>query len=77
MAGANAVQRSSIRGQGEIRVDSPKGSPIELNTIDIEGKIYKPSVFYILGRQDISYKGIEFQQNFTYRILRDAFKRPF
>ncbi|MFZ4577256.1 MAG: hypothetical protein ACOYOB_02580 [Myxococcota bacterium] len=67
------------KGDGQIRVnDADRGSgAVDLGVIDIDGRIYKPSVFYVLARGDIRYSGIEFRQNFLDRIVKGAQKRPF
>jgi len=66
------------KGSGQIRVnDNDRGGAEDLGVIDIEGRIYKPSVFYVLARGDIKYSGIEFKQNFLDRIVKGALKRPF
>ena len=75
-------RQSKIKGKtgGQIRVDSTdksSGSGTDLADIDIEGRIYKPSVFYVMERSNIQYTGIDFKQNFTDRIVKGAAKRPF
>lgn len=77
--------KSKIKGKssGQIRMDSADrggsggGSGTDLADIDIEGRIYKPSVFYVMERSNIQYTGIDFKQNFTDRIVKGAAKRPF
>lgn len=68
------------KGSGKISVDDAdraSSGSIDLGVTDIEGRIYKPSVFYVLARGNINYTGIEFRQNFLERIVRGAMKRPF
>jgi hypothetical protein len=66
------------KGSGKITVDdADRGGSIDLGVTDIEGRIYKPSVFYVLARGNIAYTGIEFKQNFLDRIVKSALKRPF
>lgn len=81
MSGATGVRGTgNIKGatKGDIRVnDADKSGTTDLGQIDIEGRIYKPSVFYVLARGNISYKGIEFTTNFVPRIFKDAVKLPF
>lgn len=81
MSGANSVRgASSLKGasKGELRVkDMDKSATTDLGQIDIEGRIYKPSVFYVLARSGIDYKLPEISNNFVPRILTGAFKRPF
>ena len=75
--------KSKIKGKtsGQIRMDNADrgggGSGTDLADIDIEGRIYKPSVFYVMERSNIQYTGIDFKQNFTDRIVKGAAKRPF
>jgi len=77
-----AERQSKIKGKsgGQIRVDAAdknSGGGTDLADIDIEGRIYKPSVFYVMEKADIKYTGIDFKQNFTDRIVKGAQKRPF
>lgn len=66
------------KGSGKISVDdADRAGSIDLGVQDIEGRIYKPSVFYVLARGNINYTGIEFRQNFLDRIVKGALKRPF
>jgi hypothetical protein len=77
---AAPTRESKIKGKGtgEIRTnDADRGAATDLGITDIEGRIYKPSVFYMLARSEIAYAGIEAKQNFTDRIVRGALKRPF
>lgn len=60
---------------GEIRVS---GTPTDLGRIDISGKVYKPSVFYVLGRSDLPlWKPAELPNDFVNKIFMNAVKRPF
>lgn len=81
MSGATGVRGTgSVKGatKGDIRVsDADKSGTTDLGITEIEGRIYKPSVFYVLGRGTISYKGIDFTTNFVPRIFKDATKLPF
>lgn len=81
MSGANGVRgASSLKGasKGELRVkDMDKSATTDLGQIDIEGRIYKPSVFYVMARSDPKYSPPEIPHNFVPRILTGAFKRPF
>ncbi len=77
---AMAGERTSkIKGSsGKITVDAADRAGIEdLGVANIEGRIYKPSVFFVLVRGDVAYQGIDFKQNFTDRIVKGALKRPF
>ncbi len=80
-AAPNAAGKIKGKGTGKISVDdadrASSGGSIDLGVTDIEGRIYKPSVFYVLARGNINYTGIEFRQNFLERIVRGALKRPF
>ena len=74
------TRESKIKGKGtgNIRVNDADARAVEdLGQMDIEGKIHKPAVFYMLARVEVQYAGIEFKQNFTDRIVRGALKRPF
>lgn len=66
------------KGDGNIRVsDADSRGATDLGIAEIEGRIYKPSVFYVLARGDIAYQGLEFRQSFLDRIVKGALKRPF
>ncbi|MSP90293.1 MAG: hypothetical protein EXR79_00570 [Myxococcales bacterium] len=78
-ASAQTAGKGKIKGKGDgnIRVNDADKGATDLGVIDIEGRIYKPSVFYVLARSDLSYQGLEFRQNFTDRIVKGAMMRPF
>lgn len=80
-AAAFAGERDSKikgKGSGQIRVnDADRASVEDLGVANIEGRIYKPAVFFVLVRGDVNYQGIEFKQNFTDRIVKGALRRPF
>ncbi len=79
-AAAHAVERDSKvkgKGNGNIRVNDADKGVEELDLQNIEGRIYKPSVFYVLARSEVAYSGLEFRQNFLDRIVKGALKRPF
>ncbi len=68
------------KGTGNIKVndvDRPSGGEELAGPIEIEGRIYKPSVFYVVARRNINYEGLDFKQDFVDRIVKGALKRPF
>lgn len=66
------------KGDGNIRVNDADAKAIQdLGQQDIEGRMHKPSVFYVLARSEVQYAGIEFKQNFVDRIVKGALRRPF
>lgn len=83
--GQQAPERKSklkgTKGSGNIKVndvDRGAGGGEELaGPIEIEGRIYKPSVFYVVARRSINYEGLDFKQDFVDRIIKGALKRPF
>lgn len=83
MSGASGIRGAGrikgTAGTGEVRVNTvdDKSTVTELGPINIEGRMYKPSVFYVLGRGNISYQGIQLHQDFTDKILKGALTRPF
>jgi hypothetical protein len=80
MSGANSVRgQGKIKGsgRGEVRVSDADRASTDLGQIQIEGQVFKPSVFYVLGRSDIAYKGPELHFDFVPMIFKDAMKRPF
>ena len=88
MAGIAVAQQAPERksklkgskGSGNIKVsdvDRPSGGEELAGPIEIEGRIYKPSVFYVVARRNINYEGLDFKQDFIDRIVKGALKRPF
>lgn len=73
--------RSSVRGKGNISVNkydaAGQSNDTDLGAIEIEGRIFKPAVFFVLARGDIRYQGLQFKQSFVDRIVIGALKRPF
>jgi hypothetical protein len=81
-------KRESVRGKGRITVDKygsadvsddsgGGGDSTDLGVAEIEGRIFKPAVFFVLARSDIQYQALRFKQNFVNRIVLGALKRPF
>ena len=56
-----------------------KRSPkvIELEGIDVIGKVAKPQVFYVLGRSTVRYEQLKLDQSFVTRIVAAARANPF
>jgi len=56
-----------------------KRSPqvIELEGIDVIGKVAKPQVFYVLGRSTVRYEQLKLDQSFVQRIVAAARQNPF
>ncbi len=82
LASAQAKKkRNSVRGKGNISVNkfdaAGQADGTDLGTTDIEGRIFKPAVFFVLARGDIQYQGLQFKQSFVDRIVIGALKRPF
>ena len=50
---------------------------IELEGIDVIGKVAKPQVFYVLGRSTIRYEQLKLDQSFVKRIVAAARANPF
>lgn len=78
-ASAQAKQgKIKSKGDGNIRVnDADRAGVEDLGVSNIEGRIYKPSVFYVLARGEVQYQGLEFRQDFTDKIMKGAKRRPF
>jgi hypothetical protein len=77
-------KRKSVRGKGRVSVDNYDsrnrpggGGATDLGVSEIEGRIFKPAVFFVLARSDFQYEAIEFKQSFVDRILAGALRRPF
>ena len=73
--------RASVRGKGNISVNkydaAGQSDDTDLGAIEIEGRIFKPAVFFVLARGDIRYQGLQFKQSFVDRIVIGALQRPF
>lgn len=72
--------RKSVRGKGNIKVsdyDRSGSGSVDLGVAEIEGRIFKPSVFFVLARRDFQYQGVQFRKTFSDRIITEAMKRPF
>jgi hypothetical protein len=72
--------RTAQANNGNITVsgkDRHGQKEVELGEVNIDGRVYKPSVFYVLARSSLSWKSLDFQHNFVPKILQDAYKRPF
>ena len=50
---------------------------IELEGIDVIGKVAKPQVFYVLGRSSVRYEQLKLDQSFVQRIVETARQNPF
>ena len=50
---------------------------IELEGIDVIGKVEKPEVFYVLARSSVRYEQLTLDQSFIDRIVATARKNPF
>lgn len=82
LAGTALAKKGSVRGKGGISVNKydaagQKGGVTDLGVYEIEGRIFKPAVFFVLARGDIQYQGLQFKQSFVDRIVIGALKRPF
>lgn len=49
----------------------------QLEELTIIGRIQKPEVFYVLGRSDFSYKGLNLKRSFVDRIRKSVRNNPF
>lgn len=65
------------KGSGNIRVNDADKGVQELDLQNIEGRIYKPSVFYVLARSEVKISSLDFRQSFIDRVYKGALKRPF
>ncbi len=78
---AQEAASKSVRGKGNIKVSdydrSSGAGSTDLGIAEIEGRIFKPSVFFVLARRDFQYQAIAFRQSFLDRIVAGATKRPF
>jgi hypothetical protein len=69
------ASRRTVRAQ-----DAGRGAPprvIELEALTIEGKVAKPTVFYVLRRSQVSYENLKMHRVFIDRILDEARRNRF
>jgi hypothetical protein len=70
-----------LAGSGPARAqDASRGAPprvIELEALTIEGKVAKPTVFYVLRRSQVSYENLKLHRVFVDRILDEARRNRF
>lgn len=76
------AKKKSSRGKNRIKVDQyagggGNGGSFDLGTASIEGRIFKPAVFFVLARSDFKYTAIKFKNSFVDRIVTSAIRRPF
>lgn len=59
--------------------DAAKRKPkvIQLEEIQIEGRVQKPNAFYILNRSALGYEPTELRTSFVKEIVRTVRKDPF
>lgn len=69
MVSASAQQDSSKRRSGP-RV-------IQLEEIQIEGRVQKPNAFYILNRSNIGFQDIDLKTSFVREVVKSVDARPF
>lgn len=50
---------------------------IDLGQLEVEGKVSKPQVFYVLGRSEFRYQGLKLKRSFVDRIVKSARTNPF
>lgn len=48
-----------------------------LDELVVIGRIQKPEVFYVLGRSDFRYKGLDLKKSFVERIKKSVRSNPF
>lgn len=79
VSAAAAERESKVKGKGSgnIRVNDADKGVQELDLQNIEGRIYKPSVFYVLARSEVKISSLDFRQSFIDRVYKGALKRPF
>ena len=73
------AKKGTARGKNRIKVDQYAGSggATDLGVAEIEGRIFKPAVFFVLARSDFQYQAIKFRNSFVDRIVKSAIRRPF
>ncbi len=75
------AKKASARGKNRIKVDQyasgSSGGATDLGVAEIEGRIFKPAVFFVLARSDFQYQAIKFRNSFVERIVKSAVRRPF
>lgn len=54
-----------------------KPKVIQLEEIQIEGRVQKPNAFYILNRSNLGYEVLDLRTSFVREIYRSVQKQPF
>ncbi|MCB9661729.1 MAG: hypothetical protein R3B40_12220 [Polyangiales bacterium] len=57
----------------------PRRQPavIELEEIEIEGRVQKPNAFYILNRSNLGYEVLDLRTSFVREIVESVRREPF
>lgn len=50
---------------------------IQLEEIQIEGRVQKPNAFYILNRSNLGYEVMELRTSFVQEVVRAVRQKPF
>ena len=66
---------SSADAQGRRRRGAPR--VIELEALEIEGRVQKPNAFYILNRSNLGYEVLELRTTFVRDVVRTVQTEPF
>lgn len=67
----------TVAGAAGAKPPAREPKVIELEEMVIEGKVAKPTVFYVLGRSSIRYESLKLDQSFVDRIVATARQNPF
>jgi hypothetical protein len=66
-------------GLAQDKQDKKKRAPkvIQLEEIQIEGRVQKPNAFYILNRSNLGYEVMELRTSFVQEVVRAVQRKPF
>lgn len=66
-------------GDAQAQPNRRRGQPrvIQLEEIQIEGRVQKPNAFYILNRSNLGYEVLDLRTTFVREIIRSVQREPF
>ncbi len=74
---ARSDEPAASEGRSRPRPGDVKGVEEISEELVIIGKIQKPEVFYVLGRNEFAYRGIKLKRSFVDEIRRSVRDNPF
>lgn len=70
---------SAVATTSSASAQPPRRQPavIELEEIEIEGRVQKPNAFYILNRSNLGYEVLDLRTSFIREIVESVRREPF